>query len=46
MINNHLAQLSIDKTIINLFVEKIEIGHLEKDSSSKATQSITIHYRF
>ena len=46
MINNHLAQLSLDKTIINLFVEKIEIGHLEKDSSSKATQSITIHYRF
>lgn len=46
MINRSLLRFPMDKNTLKLFIERIEVGHLEKSTSNEAVQPITIHYRF
>ena len=46
MLKEYLTQMLINQNTLKLLIEKIEIGHLEKNTSSKNIQIIKIHYRF
>lgn len=46
ILKEHLTQTPINQNTLNLLIEKIEIGHLEKNTSNKCIQVIKIHYRF
>lgn len=46
LIKNFVAGIPIDRKTLQLTIEKIEIGHLEKITPGKTVQAITIHYRF
>lgn len=46
VIKNFLRQMVIGQNIINLFIDRIEIGHLEREVFESPSQKIKIYYRF
>ena len=46
IIKEYLEQTPIDQNTLKLLIEKIEIGHLEKNEFNSTIQNIKIHYRF